>query len=50
MGRYDIRLLDIYENTIYPDIECGVLHGRKKPLVNASRLHYAPTITPACAS
>jgi hypothetical protein len=37
MGQYEVQVLDSYENTTYPDGQCGALYGRKKPLVNASR-------------
>lgn len=37
MGQYEIQVLDSYENTTYPDGQCGALYGRAKPLVNASR-------------
>lgn len=37
MGRYEVQVLDSYENVTYPDGQCGALYGRKKPLVNASR-------------
>lgn len=37
MGRYEIQVLDSYQNITYPDGQAGALYGRKKPLVNASR-------------
>ena len=37
MGQYEVQVLDSYENTTYPDGQCGALYGRAKPLVNASR-------------
>ena len=37
MGRYEIQVLDSYENTTYFDGQCSALYGRKKPLVNACR-------------
>ena len=37
MGQYEIQVLDSYNNTTYPDGQCGALYGRAKPLVNASR-------------
>ncbi len=37
MGRYEIQVLDSYDNTTYPDGQCGALYGRAKPKVNASR-------------
>lgn len=37
MGQYEIQVLDSYDNTTYPDGQCGALYGRAKPLVNASR-------------
>jgi len=36
-GQYEVQVLDSYENTTYPDGQCGALYGRSKPLVNASR-------------
>lgn len=37
MGRYEVQVLDSYENKTYPDGQCGALYGRSKPLVNACR-------------
>lgn len=37
MGRYELQVLDSYENPTYPDGQCGALYGRAKPLVNACR-------------
>ena len=37
MGRYEIQVLDSFENMTYPDGQAGALYGRSKPLVNASR-------------
>lgn len=37
MGRYEIQVLDNYENQTYPDGQAGALYGRKAPLVNACR-------------
>ncbi|MEO0415094.1 MAG: DUF1080 domain-containing protein [Verrucomicrobiota bacterium] len=37
MGKYEIQVLDSYENQTYPDGQCGALYGRAKPLVNACR-------------
>ena len=37
MGTYEVQILDSYDNTTYPDGQCGALYGRAKPLVNASR-------------
>lgn len=37
MGRYEIQVLDSFENKTYPDGQAGALYGRKPPLVNASR-------------
>ena len=37
MGRYEVQVLDSYDNTTYPDGQAGALYGRSKPLVNASR-------------
>jgi hypothetical protein len=37
MGRYEIQVLDSFDNITYPDGQAGALYGRKKPLVNASR-------------
>lgn len=36
-GQYEIQVLDSYENSTYPDGQCGALYGRQKPLVNACR-------------
>ena len=37
MGKYEIQVLDCYNNTTYPDGQTGALYGRQKPLVNACR-------------
>jgi hypothetical protein len=35
-GKYEVQVLDSYENPTYPDGQCGALYGRAVPLVNAS--------------
>ena len=37
MGRYEIQVLDSYENKTYPNGQAGALYGVSAPLVNASR-------------
>lgn len=37
MGRYEVQVLDSYENTTYPDGQAAALYGQHPPLVNASR-------------
>ncbi len=37
MGRYEVQVLDSYENPTYPDGSCGSIYGIAPPLVNASR-------------
>ena len=37
MGQYEVQVLDCYNNTTYPDGQCGALYGRQKPLVNVCR-------------
>lgn len=37
MGKYEIQVLDSYENKTYFDGQAGALYGRHKPLVNACR-------------
>jgi hypothetical protein len=37
MGRYEIQVLDSYNNTTYADGQAGALYGQWPPLVNASR-------------
>lgn len=37
MGKYEVQVLDSYENKTYPDGQAGALYGRQKPLVNACR-------------
>jgi len=37
MGRYEIQILDNYENKTYPDGQAASLYGQKPPLVNACR-------------
>lgn len=36
-GRYEVQVLDSYDNVTYADGQAGALYGRSKPLVNASR-------------
>jgi len=37
MGKYEIQVLDNYENPTYPDGTCGGIYGQCPPLVNACR-------------
>jgi hypothetical protein len=37
MGRYELQVLDSYENLTYPDGQAASLYGQFPPLVNASR-------------
>ncbi|MFA6242637.1 MAG: DUF1080 domain-containing protein [Candidatus Hydrogenedentales bacterium] len=37
MGRYEVQVLDSFNNTTYFDGQCSALYGRNKPLVNACR-------------
>ncbi|MDP6520355.1 MAG: DUF1080 domain-containing protein, partial [Planctomycetota bacterium] len=37
MGRFEIQILDNYENQTYPDGQCAALYGQCPPLVNACR-------------
>lgn len=37
MGRYEIQILDNYQNTTYADGSAGAVYGARPPLVNASR-------------
>lgn len=36
-GRYEIQVLDSYENITYPDGQAGAIYGQTPPLVNASK-------------
>ena len=36
-GRYEVQVLDNYENLTYPDGQCGALYGSFPPLVNACK-------------
>ena len=36
-GRYEVQLLDSYQNPTYTDGQAGALYGQTPPLVNASR-------------
>ncbi|HXG47056.1 MAG TPA: DUF1080 domain-containing protein, partial [Methylomirabilota bacterium] len=36
-GRYEIQILDSYENKTYPDGQAAAIYGQTPPLVNASR-------------
>jgi len=37
MGKYEVQVLDSYENTTYFDGQCGAIYKQHPPLVNASR-------------
>ena len=37
MGKYEMQVLDSYENKTYPDGQAGAIYGQYPPLVNASR-------------
>ena len=37
MGRYEVQVLDSYENTTYYDGQCGAVYKQQPPTVNASR-------------
>lgn len=37
MGRYEVQVLDSYENETYPDGQAAALYGQYPPLVNAAR-------------
>ena len=37
MGRYEIQVLDNYNNKTYPNGQCGAFYGNNPPLVNACR-------------
>jgi len=36
-GRYEVQVLDSYQNPTYADGSCGALYGQHAPLVNACR-------------
>jgi len=37
LGRYEIQVLDSFENETYPDGQCAAIYGIRPPLVNACR-------------
>jgi 3-keto-disaccharide hydrolase len=37
MGRYELQVLDSYQNDTYPDGQAGAIYGENPPLVNATR-------------
>jgi hypothetical protein len=37
MGRYEVQVLDSYQNKTYPDGQASAVYGQYPPLVNASR-------------
>ena len=37
MGRYEVQVLDSYQNATYPDGQAAAVYGQYPPLVNASR-------------
>lgn len=36
-GRYEVQVLDSFENATYPNGQCGAIYGQSPPLVNACR-------------
>lgn len=36
-GRYEVQVLDSYDNKTYPNGQCGAFYGHNAPLVNACR-------------
>jgi 3-keto-disaccharide hydrolase len=36
-GRYEVQILDSYENDTYPNGQCGAVYGQYPPLVNVCR-------------
>ena len=36
-GRYEIQVLDSFDNPTYADGQCGAIYGQRPPLVNASQ-------------
>ncbi len=38
MGRYEVQILNSFENTTYPDGQAAAIYGQYPPLVNATRL------------
>jgi Domain of Unknown Function (DUF1080) len=36
-SRYEVQVLDSYENATYPDGQCGAIYGQRPPMVNACR-------------
>ena len=36
-GRYEVQVLDSFDNPTYPNGSCGALYGKSAPLVNACR-------------
>ncbi len=37
MGRYEVQILDSYDNTTYFDGQCGAMYKQRPPMVNVSR-------------
>lgn len=37
MGKYEVQILDSYENATYPDGQAAAIYGQYPPLVNATR-------------
>jgi hypothetical protein len=37
MSRYEVQILDSYENETYSDGQCGAVYKQQPPIVNASR-------------
>ncbi len=36
-GRYELQVLDSFNNSTYPNGQCGAIYGQSEPLVNACR-------------
>jgi len=37
MGKYEVQILDSFENKTYPDGQCGAIYKQSPPMVNACR-------------
>ena len=37
MGKYEVQILDSYQNTTYPDGQAAAIYGQSPPMVNACR-------------
>jgi hypothetical protein len=49
MSKYELQVLDSYQNETYPDGQAGAIYGQYPPLVNASRAQASGSRMTSCS-